>query len=127
MNNLIFYLLTLALKLKQNHVVQQNEFKNLFSSTMLAVNIYRIDNLITMCKIWHTSFHQALILQKNDATFSNAFNCAGVLQASTSSAAKIYIDLDIPENKNIHERYHTIQSYMTIIPSIFHNNKKTFS
>jgi hypothetical protein len=72
-------------------------------------------------------FSSNINTSENDATFSNAFNCAGVLQASTSSAAKIYIDLDIPENKNIHERYHTIQSYMTIIPSIFHNNKKTFS
>jgi hypothetical protein len=49
------------------------------------------------------------------------------LQALTSSAAKIYIDLDITENKKFHDRYNTIQSYITIILSTFHNNPKLYN
>jgi hypothetical protein len=35
--------------------------------------------------------------------------------------------MDIPENKAFHDRYNTIQSYITIILSIFHNNQKLYN
>jgi hypothetical protein len=47
---------------------------------------------------------------------------AGVMHASSSSAAKIYIDMDIPEKK-YHERSLPMLFILTIAPSILNTNQ----
>jgi hypothetical protein len=53
-------------------------------------------------------------------------NYIGKLQASTSSAAKIYIDMDIPEVKKYHDRYYPTNYNLRLSTSILNTNKKLF-
>jgi hypothetical protein len=48
---------------------------------------------------------------------------AGKLQASTSSAAKIYLDMDIPEVKKNHARSYPINCKIKLSTSILNTNK----